>query len=99
MGVDDNPLLVWAARWRARRLRNARFFRGDLFSCPLASDSDVVLVCLVPAMMERLSATTLTQLRKNTLVLSARFEIPDMVALECVLPGGPIDGVWLYRKS
>jgi hypothetical protein len=97
MGVENNPWLTLAARIRGRRLPNARFVTGDLYRHPI-DKNDVVLACLVPSMLPGLEAKFAREAQAGTLVLSARFPLPTMVAHH-QSPGGAVDGVWCYTTK
>lgn len=97
-GVEYNRWLVWIARMRSVRAGVSRvtsFRKMDLYKYPLAS-ADVVFVCLVPSMLPRLEEQLKMQAKKGTLVISARFPLPNLKPVE-VLAGGPISGVWVYK--
>ena len=52
----------------------------------------------VPQMMEKVKEKISKECDSGTTVISARFEVPGMKLL-FTKPGGPIDGLWVYKKD
>eukprot|EP00013_Stygamoeba_regulata_P010434 CAMPEP_0177686266 /NCGR_PEP_ID=MMETSP0447-20121125/33476_1 /TAXON_ID=0 /ORGANISM="Stygamoeba regulata, Strain BSH-02190019" /LENGTH=418 /DNA_ID=CAMNT_0019196375 /DNA_START=66 /DNA_END=1319 /DNA_ORIENTATION=- len=114
VGIENNPWLVLASRWRARREKvseRVSFKRQDLWKADL-SQYDVLCFVLVPDMMEELERKLHREMKPSAYAIAGRFplatwphldthallsavgDIPD----EPLEQGGPIDGVWVYRK-
>ena len=96
IGVDNNVWLTLVSRWRARGLKNARFRKRNLFKFDVSS-CDVVLACLVPSMMAQLGAMLRNAAKPEAIIVCARFPLENGIKAEITLPGGPVDGVWIYR--
>lgn len=80
-GVEINPLLVWFARWRAKRAglaKRVEILRGDFFHTPLPHDIDVVFVYLWPATLEQLVNKLVEELRPDARIISNGFLIPGL---------------------
>jgi hypothetical protein len=79
---------------RSLRLSQVSFRVGNLFKTPIA-DYDVILLCLVPAMLPEIEQLLISA-KKGTVVLSARFPLPSHVPL-MEIEGGPTNGVYVYK--
>ena len=75
IGVERNPFLWAIAKFRLRRVANARVLLGDLWTYDV-SHTDVVMAFLMPKFMARLDDKLTRELRPGTRVISYVFEIP-----------------------
>lgn len=83
-GVEINPLLVWYARFRARRNHldgRTTFVRADLKSYPLA-DADIIFLYLLPKTMAAISDKLTREAKPGTRIISNRFSLPGWTPKE-----------------
>ncbi len=111
VGVEDNQWLVLASRWRSRGLP-INYHTGDLYKhgwvvlvlmnvLLLTPSTDlsrysVIFVCLVPSMLSGVEERALASAAPGTLLLSARFPLPNFKPID-VYAGGPVSGLWVYK--
>lgn len=77
VGVEHNPVLVLASRWRVRRLGlddRVRVIRMDLFEADF-SQADVVSLFLLQEMNERLRPRLERELKPGTRIVSYKYPI------------------------
>ncbi|MGC8973313.1 MAG: class I SAM-dependent methyltransferase [Thermoproteus sp.] len=74
VGVEIDPIRALICKLRCPR---CRIVWGDMFKIPLG-DADVVYIFQWPSVNERLAAKFNKELRKDALVISYYWEVPDM---------------------
>lgn len=93
-GVEINPFLVWYTRLRIKKAGlsgRASVIRGDLWRYPL-SDTDVVLLYLLPSTMEKLKEKLARELPPHARIVSNAFILPDWT------PAVEKNSVFLYTR-
>lgn len=83
IGIEKNPLLVWWARWSARRCNvqnRVRFVRTDILDVDL-SQATGIYCYLFPGIMKKLESKFGKQLR-NARVISLSFLIPHTTPIK-----------------
>lgn len=75
IGVDINPLLVFWARFLARKFKDKIYFvRKNIFDVNLR-EADYLYLFLMPKLIEKLTPKMEKELRKGTIVISHGFPV------------------------
>jgi hypothetical protein len=77
--MEQAVLPALLARWRVRRLANARVRRADLWQASFA-DTDVVYAFLSPVPMARLWQKCRDEMRTGAWLVSNSFPVPERAA-------------------
>ncbi len=93
-GIEWSAPLAWAA---ARRCRNARVQRGDMWAASWAGH-DLVYLFQRPESMARAFAKAAQELSPQAWLVSLEFEVPGVVPAAC-LQGPGRKPLWLYRPA
>ena len=80
IGIEINPLLVFAARWQARRQglsKKLDFRRANAFKTTLPK-TDVLALYLLPKMMDKLRPKIVKELDPGTRIVSRGFQFSNV---------------------
>lgn len=78
IGIDLHPMLIFYSRLisKFQKIKNISFKRQNLFKTDL-SKADVIFLFLLPKTLKRLAPKFILETKKNTLIISHGFKIPE----------------------
>ena len=91
IGIEQSWIRVLYSRWKARKIKNARFYHGNIFDKNFA-DSDIIYIYLLAKGVKKLEEKLKKELKRGTVVITQKYHFPNWK------PYKKLGDFWLYRK-
>lgn len=88
------PFLI--SNLRSKKLKNIAFHRMDILKADI-SDSDIVFLFLLPSMMQKLTNKCQKEMKKDALIYSNRFRLPNVEENTKVSLGSDFESYYIYK--
>lgn len=91
IGIEQSWLRVLYSRLKAKKLKGAKFYHGNIFSKSY-SDADIVYIYLLHKGVKKLEDKLKKELKKGSVVITQTYHFPHW------RPFKKIENFWLYRR-
>jgi len=96
VGIEYGWLPYLISKFRARKMKNIKFYRQNFFNTDI-SKADIIFLFLLSHLMKKISMKCQAEAKTGTLLYVNRFPIPDMKPEKEFFLGSKYDTYYVYK--
>ena len=96
IGIEYGCIPYWVSKFRARKMKNIRFYHQNFFNTDI-SKADIIFLFLLSHLMKKVSIKCQAEAKKGTLLYVNRFLIPNITPEKEFFLGSRYDTYYIYK--